>query len=344
MHIAELRRRTTVFQDGHLKSRCIEWTIGDVVTVYRNELGKWSFKGGVGYRLVGFIHPYDKLLPELDSSSLPTEFFNHQLFECDPTSEESVMSFVTTWGFPFIPLRNMPSSNTAWRYQDEKRIVDAIQATHELRELALTLGGKYLSDLDDFESDPSEDELELYEEDYLSHRNWPKYGDYIPTGNDASFFKNLYSPSNKGIQDAISFAEAALTLEMLQESIRALMNSVRTGAKVHMRHLDTINMGSANPYLLLISSDGVTSYSSAETERQQYSLLTAAICNQILDSFRDTAPWRACACKGCTTIFKRKQGLANTPSSDSVYCCKACEERQKKRNQRMAAKNRILHW
>lgn len=70
--------------------------------------------------------------------------------------------------------------------------------------------------------------------------------------------------------------------------------------------------------------------------------LTAAVCRQMIETLSDPAPWRECACKGCGKMFKRKQGARN-PHRDSSYCCKKCEERQRKRNQREAARNRIDH-
>lgn len=70
--------------------------------------------------------------------------------------------------------------------------------------------------------------------------------------------------------------------------------------------------------------------------------LTAAVCRQMIETLSDPAPWRECACKGCGKMFKRKQGAKN-PHRDSSYCCKKCEERQRKRNQREAARNRIDH-
>lgn|GEM_PF-3521904 len=71
---------------------------------------------------------------------------------------------------------------------------------------------------------------------------------------------------------------------------------------------------------------------------------TWAISNQTINTIADDAPWRRCACVGCERVFKRKQTDTSVrPSSSSVYCCKVCEEKQKKRNQRQSAKNRIRH-
>ncbi|WP_294441237.1 hypothetical protein [uncultured Slackia sp.] len=74
-------------------------------------------------------------------------------------------------------------------------------------------------------------------------------------------------------------------------------------------------------------------------------LLTAAICSQLIESFADDAEWRICACEGCGRVFKRKRpdDGATRPHGDSKYCCTVCKDRQTKRNQRAAARNRIKH-
>ena len=77
-----------------------------------------------------------------------------------------------------------------------------------------------------------------------------------------------------------------------------------------------------------------------ETER-----LTSAVCNQMVEAMADEAPWRICACEGCGIPFKRKQSRDSNADSrkNSKYCSEACQQRQKKRNMRASAKNRIDH-
>lgn len=348
MHIRELAKKTVVYADVNIEADPIEWSDARVVVAYRSDSGEWSLEAKPGFELIGYIHPEDDWGSGMNSSKLPVEFFNHQLQDYDPHSEESVRSFVTEWGFPFLPLRNMAKNVTAWRYQDRDRIDAAVSATEALRDFAHVLGSKYLDDEYKYENgdpdiiyeDEEDEDGDIY---YLDDRTEPVYGDVIPTGSDADYYRGLYDSTNIGICDAISLEEASLTLEMLQQAIEALMDTIKSGSSLHMRYLDTINMGSSNSRMLLSATKSLKSYSAAETEQQQYSLLTAAICNQVIDAFDDPIPWRECACEGCGVIFKRKQSKANAPTSDSIYCCTACEERQKKRNQRAAAKNRIQH-
>ena len=132
---------------------------------------------------------------------------------------------------------------------------------------------------------------------------------------------------------------------MLQWAANSLVESVREGKVLHGRVMDTLNLGGSNSRMVRSTFEGGLGRAWTQTESIQssYSLLTAAICNQMIDAIADPIPWRDCACDGCNVTFKRKQSKANAPTSDSIYCCTACEERQKKRNQRAAAKNRIQH-
>lgn len=338
MDVRELGRKTRVYECASLVSDQLTWSNARVITAHRNHDGEWSLEEGPGYSPFGYIHPADAW-SDMDFGELPVEFFNHQLFAYDPRSEGSVRSFVETWGFPFLPLRNMDGNLTDWHRRDLAEIDSALKKTDEVRDLALVLGSKYYEEEYRFDDEASPEELEEYGEDCLLNRPFPRYGDRIPTKDEAEHYRSLYASSNPGICDAISIEEASLTLRMLQDSVSSIMDAVRGRSTVHARHLDVINMGSSYPRLLHWNG----AYSGTQNKQQRYSLLTAAICNQIIDAFADVTPWRDCACEGCNVTFKRKQSGAYAPTSDSVYCCTACEERQKKRNQRAAARNRIRH-
>lgn len=341
MNIEELRKKTAVYENVELHTDPVEWPRGDIVVAYRTPSGNWSLKDGEGFEVVGYIHPCNGWGP-MNADDLPVEFFNHQLRDYDPHSEASVRKFVQDWGFPFLPQRNMSAAGGGWAYQDTDRINAAISATDSVRGLAQILGamwtdeydrrtkqGRYGVRGDDGTTFLDEEAFEEYEE--------PEYGERIPTGAEADMFKSMANGMEES--DAISFAEASLTLEILQVAVLSVMRCIRHGGMIHMKHLDAFNIGSSNPRTIQYGGW----HSGAATSQQLHSMLTAAICNQVIDAFNDPAPWRDCACEGCHVTFKRKQSKAKTPASDSVYCCSACEERQKKRNQRSAAKNRIQH-
>ena len=341
MHVRELRKKTTVYENVELHAEPIEWSRAEVVVAYRTPDGEWSLEEGEGNEAVGYIHPCNAWGP-MDITQLPVEFFNHQLKEYDPGSEASVRKFVSDWGFPFLPQRNLSKDGGGWAYIDVERINSAIAATDEVRGLAQILGAMWTDEYDRRTKQGrygtyTEDNSLILDDEAFENYEEPVYGERIPTGAEAELFRSMSNGVDES--DAISLEEAALALETLQIAVLNVMHCIRHGGLIHMKHLDVFNVGGSN--MRTIQCGGWRS--GAATSQQVHSMLTAAICNQMIDAFVDPAPWRDCACEGCDVTFKRKQSKAKAPASDSIYCCSACEERQKKRNQRAAAKNRIQH-
>lgn len=141
----------------------------------------------------------------------------------------------------------------------------------------------------------------------------------------------------------ISFEEAAATIDLLQAVTYQLFAVIL--AEVEGRCFekgfcsDPINAVSCNGLLL-------ESMPSSTCTRPGYvplGSLTSAIANQMIEVINDHAEWKICACDGCGKPFKHKQTERKNPDSKSIYCCQKCAERQRKRNQREAAKNRIRH-
>ena len=142
----------------------------------------------------------------------------------------------------------------------------------------------------------------------------------------------------------ISWAELESSIEALQLLVSTLVYCETAIPALITAANNMINYASCNPACLTTwqLSDAVV-WNKGGISLSSRGLLTSAICNQIIGSFADdTAEWRTCACEGCERKFKRKQpeNLSVRPDRDSIYCCKKCKDRQSKRNQREAAKNR----
>lgn len=142
----------------------------------------------------------------------------------------------------------------------------------------------------------------------------------------------------------ISWAELESSIRALQALIGVLVYHKTVMFEAITAANSMINYASCNPTRLTTwqLSDAVV-WKKGGIGLSSRGLLTSAICNQIIGSFADdTAEWRTCACEGCERKFKRKQpeNLSVRPDRDSIYCCKKCKDRQAKRNQRRAAKNR----
>lgn len=155
-----------------------------------------------------------------------------------------------------------------------------------------------------------------------------------------SLFPMRSTPEAADLDPAITLEEAATTIEAFQIVVRNLEDVIKLNADL-FRFDSFINAGASNPFVSVL---GGAVYIDRRDNMPLPScgMLSSAICNQIIEALRDPVPWKLCACEGCGKAFKRKQGAKN-PSSVSEYCCVACEQRQRKRNQRAAAKNRIQH-
>lgn len=139
--------------------------------------------------------------------------------------------------------------------------------------------------------------------------------------------------------EIISFQEAKTTIRALQITSKSVTDFVRS--EKGSPWIEFINAAICNPHY--VSRIPHASFENETNNLTKRGFLSSAVCNQIVNTITDEAPWRLCACEGCNRIFKRRQSKSNNPDSDSIYCCDKCSERQKKRNQRAAAKNRIKH-
>lgn len=240
------------------------------------------------------------LWPERRVSSLPVEFWNHQLtgFALDDSS--ALADFVSAWGIPYHPFRNLSYLS------DDMRKSSGIEETEEQARIYIPM--------------PHPDEV------------------------GAGYFFTSYSSPRLSF---ISVKELRRSIEVLRLCVNALVRGKDFGSPALVADvLRAVNSASCNPERLSLCNfaDSVMWDKQGETLEAR-GLLTSAICNQLVSAFADGAEWKVCACEGCGRVFKRKQpeSMATRPDSDSKYCCTRCKNRQAKRNQREAAKNRTQH-
>lgn len=313
--LREIEKSTTVYDDD-LEAYPITWRNAGVKRLYGfiedlQELdfeGNWYYYGENGEQLdapvAGYIMTRHLVERNINASMLPVEFFNHELMAVDPDSEPSVYEFVKEWGFPYAPSRNPATAPiTHEDWELENHFKEVCKETGELT-----------WEVHEIREDAARAAGELDENESTSD----DYGDSV-----------------------ISFAEASLTIRTLQDVVKSIWAHFREGERIDFT---AVNRGSCHPYVaqqhMFIRTVGGWD---DNRSLASFGLFTSAICNQIIETIADNTPWRDCACEGCEVIFKRKQAGSLAPYSESIYCCKRCEERQKKRNQRKAARNRMKH-
>lgn len=113
----DVRNETTVYDTPACKAKPMSWHVGAVEVV--------GVSGAPG---CGLMQTEAERL-----STLPVEFFNHQLMACDPSDFDAVRDFVTAWGLPYSPVRYNPFGVRALPRDRKRTEADkAIKQTDEL--------------------------------------------------------------------------------------------------------------------------------------------------------------------------------------------------------------------
>ena len=237
------------------------------------------------------------LHPNATCSSLPVEFWNHELLEVDERDASSLAAFIGSWGIPYLPMRECV----------------------------------------EFASDQEKQWIAETEKSRCSFRPIPKLGKMNGDG--------VYAESKaSGTLLYVSRSEAESAVLWLKLAVLELVYGAN-GAPEH-RIAEIVNRAAAPRRILRLERySGAVLMDMKGSGLASCGLLTSAVCSQLVESFADNAEWRVCACDGCGRVFKRKrpEDERTQPHGDSKYCCTACKNRQAKRNQRAAAKNRIQH-
>lgn len=138
----------------------------------------------------------------------------------------------------------------------------------------------------------------------------------------------------------ISLEEAKSSIIIMQLIVSELMQLIEDD-EYWWRGEFFVNACASNPYIACDRKNRSGIYDNGNIPGS--GLLVSAICNQIIKTISDETPWRKCECEGCGRWFKHQNTTSKTPHRDSGYCSKKCSDRQRKRNQRSAAKARADH-
>lgn len=105
--IQNLKEKTDVYET-HLDVRRFEWDRGKVKRLYvlgdSVSFGKPSDSAQDANKVAGY---YFKQGRTLSADALSIEFFNHELMDVNTELEQSIFEFVSKWGFPYSPVRQV---------------------------------------------------------------------------------------------------------------------------------------------------------------------------------------------------------------------------------------------
>lgn len=338
------------FYNSPVTAKPIQWRTGELLVLSYTEFIDYLAEIDSLSSLVSFLSKFKvpdtyMLVPKnegktITEKDLPTEFFNHDLMDVNIEDVESVFEFFEKWGVPYHPLR-----------------FTAGAITHRLR---LSSTGEY--------SEYHAESLSIFRSVLLSNFGMTAMQERLEEFSPTPSILKTYS---------ITFEEARYSIFALQFAVHNIREGVKFGLHPYkFSHIITPCASNSYtpfyeqlriPYNAEFGSIGIltdsenslcspsivdlpTSNSLNVLPLNDFShlsvrgSLTSAICNQILKTMADPTEWRTCKCEGCEVVFKHRYGRGNRRvHNDSVYCSQKCSERQKKRNQRAAAKNRIKH-
>jgi len=278
MGLQKLESTTTVYYSTPIEARPLSWRRGE--TRREGKALRFITDGTIG------------------TDSLPREFFNHQLLECDAKNADALAAFVSEWGAPYSPYRF--DAHCIYSPPD----FEGGRVKHN------QLGKKHKAAVE--ETNPYIDD------------GWLAY-DAISLSEAAATIELLQSfvylmhDTIRARYDADNSPCAGRSAN--EERAAHLAQQFRDSARA-------INAAACHP-MQIVAND----FLRVDIRQDFPRGLTSAICNQIIEAVNDdVSPWRAC--KSCGHIFKRKQGGSEKADSDSAYCCKKCADRQRQREYR----------
>lgn len=306
----DYKYQTEVFRDGNNAVKAVDrsWPVSSLARVVHNNIS-----GLVLNKFTG-----EKRITEGD---LPVEFFNHQVMECNADDDEEIIAFMEKWGLLFSPTRANSACinlNTVSRSASDDIRIGIL----ETEELKVRHAYNFYSTHEGLSS-----QADMMEE--IIKRG----GLYIDSPNiDYMDRQNMKTLTTISIGQVVSLSEARGTLKAIQETINQMFEYIRSREKSVRPNMSFIRAGAANKKLL---DDGYSLIDNLEC----HGFLVCAICNQAIETIESPDLWRSCRnapmpdrpmVKGCSRIYKHKQG--DTPSGiaqsryDSGFCCEKCRK------------------
>lgn len=324
--VEELKSKTKVYEGGLPELGCLKWARYDRIELKTLELDVGD--PGVQYGLLGdqaglerdYSDGFEYYVVDaakagsasMDASLLPTEFFNHQLFDEYKKSEDRIGAFMEEWGLLLSPLRNDWACLDGWQFI-EAESMQGVRETDYLNETMPELTGVAVSKLE------AETTMMALRETVLLLRKHIRSG-----GDDRRSLYLLSGPLRAASCHPLQIrrpwipSETDLAREEMMERLEAEISEMaEEDQAAALKALEGSNRQAAHGALSGCSP------------------LVSAICNQIIETISTVGvPWRECACGDCSVLFKYAQSQAMTPNLDSYYCCPAHSARERKRRQR----------
>lgn len=245
-------------------------------------------------------------------NELPQEFYLHELMDIDPADDKAIEAFAREWGMPYHPVRycNIRLESLLMLEAANKQVHDRIFKDEE--------HAPYRS-VDAFLGDTEEAAHHLaWKERQSMQDSTEKYIHNEPFG------------------ACVSFSEAAAALVFLQRASNCLVRFLGGEPLPVADKAVLYSMAQCTEYPFEVYFNGCANYenefSSTIGGIPAFSI-TNAIANQIIETAKDSTPFRRCA--WCGRSFKYRRSSTTKPAkttrkqSSSIYCCQKCYQSMK---------------
>lgn len=333
--LENLKEKTTVFEDTSPAISSVSWLRCNRIKrdLYQPSEDDFDFRdiliesqegldADYSEGLVYFVmDPVDCGLVPMSANQLPTEFFNHQLFEYASTDKEPdsrVWALMEEWGLLFSPLRNDWGCLDGWQFL-ETMSMQGVRETDVLVERMPNLAGLAVSKLEAETTFAVLKEIVLFLRKYIRNE-------------DARSLSMLARPLAAASCNPFQVVAPHVPTET-EKGVELVRADVMRKIKEETADLPEPTQAQIRESL------ETRQLEEFPMPLRKTGMLTSAVCNQILDTIAIAdVPWRECACDGCDVIFKYSQSNAVSFNQDAYYCCPTHGARQRKRNSRKKPK------
>lgn len=318
-----LEEKTKVFWHGD--------TIGTTEFSWQSFKGVYAAEDGTLYCIRS--DPYHK--GDHTYSSLPCEFFSHQVLGCKTRLDDGrtpnlkeLAKFICDWGVPYSPYRLEPKCLPAELQDSHARAIYAgVPVVLPLFNYEDHAGDVSIGDTSDLD---------------LAAINTA----IVSADDPASVWLSDVPFDASSRIDVVSAEEVALTLELIQDAVMGVFNNIRANDENPQKSINISQLDPFNPINAASRCPRIAGRSRFIYDATAELGLTSAICTQLIETLADgETPWRECKAPDCNkrwgapVIFKYQQNPRRKQKNPNAeYCSEACRERHKKQRQRARRK------
>lgn len=287
---------------------------------------------------------------EMTAQQLPREFYAHQLLDVDPGNVDSLLGFVSRWGFVYDPYRDEDRARWPLRFVDlRSRLAGSVPlgggapyaAGNESERIRLLIAYMATNNAMGYEMERTRTGWYVCPEPLETVTACAPE----PLRRDINGFTGR--EFGYWVPPIVSVDEAAAVVERSQQTACAVLSWV-----------GSVLNGDIDPSELRLKDESI--FRDVPFSRGVYpagaggvgsvcGCFVSAVFDQLQSALLSAEPWKVCANEECNRPFKQKQNFQDgrreswKRSGKDKYCCEQCRNAQGNRNKRASALKRVKH-